>query len=78
MSRHAAQNEGRNRGRQVDPPGEPAGGDRAAVADHRQQVGQGRRSDGVDAGRPALLGERARRPGQLGAVDHLGGAEVLR
>ena len=44
---------------------------------HRQDVGEHRAADRVDARRPAFLGERLRRAGELRAVDDRGGAEAL-
>src|ERR1700722_19349501 len=59
--RDAAQDEGRDRGWQVHALGEAAGRDRAAIAGLRQHIGERRRADAVDRGRPLLLAERLSR-----------------
>ena len=75
--RHAAQDEGRDRGRQVHAAGEPAGGDRAAVA--RSSTGGWRAcASRPSRCRPPSAPWRAAWPGpRARAVDDLGGAETL-
>jgi hypothetical protein len=75
--RDAAQDEGRDRGRQVHALRQAAGGDSAAVFGHRQDIGERVRADGIDAGDPALLAERAPRPGEFVPIDDLGCAKAL-
>ena len=68
---------GATRRGQVHAAGEPAGGDRAAVAGLREHVGERRRADAVDRRRPLLLAERLAGRAQRRPVDDLVGAERL-
>ncbi len=75
--RHAAQDEGRDRGRQVHSAGEPACGNRAAVPRHRQHVGERGRAYRIDAAGPALLAERPCGSRELVARDDLARTQAL-
>src|SRR5262245_30647657 len=74
--RHSAQNEWRNCGRKIHSAGQPAGGDRAAIARHRQHVGQCGRPNTVNAAGPPFLAERPDGADKLLAFNNLAGAQV--
>ena len=75
--RHPAQNEWGDRRRQIHPAGQPAGGDRAAIAGHRQHVGQCARPDGIDAAGPSLLAKWFDRADELLALDDFTGPQAF-
>ena len=70
-----AQNERRDRHRQVHALGEAAGRDHAAAHQAGQRIGERMRADAVDRRGPALLAERPAGRRKLGAIDDLRGAE---
>src|SRR5262245_39226937 len=74
--RHSAQNEWRNRRRKIHSAGQPTGGDRAAIARHRQHVGQCGRPNTVNAAGPPFLAERPDGADKLLAFNNLAGAQV--
>ncbi len=75
--RDAAQDERRDGGRQIHALRKTAGGDRAAVFGHRQDVRERVRADAVDARDPAFLAQRAALLRELLAIDDLRRAEAL-
>ena len=75
--RNAAQNERRNRGRQIHALREAASGHRAAILGLRQHIRQRVAADGIYAARPALLAERLAWFGKLGAIDDFCRAQLL-
>jgi hypothetical protein len=72
--RHSAQNEWRNRRRKIHSAGQATCGDRAALARHRQQVGQCGRPNSVNAAGPPFLAERPGGADKLLAFDDLAGS----
>src|SRR5262249_30622823 len=69
--RYATQDERRDRRWKIHPTGQSAGGDRAAIAGHRQHVGQRGRPNGIDGAGPALSAERFGRADELLAFHDL-------